>query len=130
MAYLHQQEPTANMDEAEVQLALRASGVGTWNWNLLTNEIIWTNQTRALFGLPSGTPITYELFLASLHPDDREMAHQINLQAIAACPSSTCCGQNVTLFYVWAQIATASRARFQASGDPSPVARSYPGPAR
>ncbi|GCE06965.1 PAS domain-containing sensor histidine kinase [Dictyobacter aurantiacus] len=83
MAYLHQQEPTAGMDETEIQLALRASGVGTWNWNLLTNELVWTDQKRALFGVPPGTPITYELFLSLLHPDDREITHQRNLRALA-----------------------------------------------
>ncbi|GLV60336.1 hypothetical protein KDH_71560 [Dictyobacter sp. S3.2.2.5] len=82
MAHLHQQEQTTSMDEAEVQLALQASGVGTWNWNLLTNELVWTDQKRALFGLPPGTPITYELFLNLLHPDDREPTHQLNQQAL------------------------------------------------
>ncbi|GHO84742.1 sensor histidine kinase [Dictyobacter formicarum] len=81
--HLHQQEQAKDMGEAEVQLALQASGVGTWNWNLLTGELVWDDQKRALFGLLPGTPISYECFLGALHPDDRELTHQINMQALA-----------------------------------------------
>ncbi|GLV60324.1 hypothetical protein KDH_71440 [Dictyobacter sp. S3.2.2.5] len=78
-----QQEAARDMGEAEVQLALQASGVGTWNWNLLTGELVWNDQKRALFGLAPGTPVSYEVFLKLLHPDDRELTHRINTQALA-----------------------------------------------
>lgn len=81
--HLSRQKQAAEMSEAQVQLALKASRVGTWDWNLITNELVWTDQKRALFGLSPGTPISYERFLAALHPDDRELTHQLNMQALA-----------------------------------------------
>ncbi|EFH84359.1 PAS domain S-box protein [Ktedonobacter racemifer] len=80
---LTRQMQTEQMSEAQVQLALKASGVGMWDWNLLTDELIWTDQKRALFGLSPEIPISDERFLETLHPDDRERTHQRNMQAIA-----------------------------------------------
>ena len=36
-------------------LALEASGTGTWDWNILTGELICSNRCLALFGLAPGT---------------------------------------------------------------------------
>jgi hypothetical protein len=77
------QELSGLMSEAQVQLAVNASGVGMWDWNLVTNQLVWTDQKKALFGLPPETPISYERFLKAVHPDDRERVHQLNLRAIA-----------------------------------------------
>lgn len=47
--------------------------VGTWDWNPVTNDLIWSDETYRLMGLTPGsvTP-SYELFLSRVHPDDRE----------------------------------------------------------
>ncbi|GHO47964.1 PAS domain-containing sensor histidine kinase [Ktedonospora formicarum] len=70
------------MSEVQVQLALRASGVGMWDWNLTTGELVWTDQKKALFAFSPETPISYQLFLDTVHPDDRERVHKANLRAI------------------------------------------------
>lgn len=80
---LNKQKQTEEMSEAQVQLALKTSKVGTWEWNLITNELVWTDQKRVLFGFSPGIPVTYERFLQALHPDDRERAHRSNMQALA-----------------------------------------------
>lgn len=80
---LTKQMQTEQMSEAQVQLALKASGVGMWDWNLITDELIWTDQKRALFGLSPEIPISDARFLEALHPDDRERTRQRNMQAIA-----------------------------------------------
>lgn len=80
---LTRQMQTEQMSEAQIQLALKASGVGMWDWNLIKDELVCTDQKRALFGLPPGTLISNERFLETLHPDDRERTHQRNMQAIA-----------------------------------------------
>jgi PAS domain S-box-containing protein len=43
-----------------------------WDWDLLTDQLVWTDQCRSLFGFPAGTVVTYERFLAAVHPADRE----------------------------------------------------------
>jgi len=46
--------------------------IGTWELDIKKNILIWTEETYRIFGLPVGTELTYEIFLNSVHPDDRE----------------------------------------------------------
>ncbi len=60
--------------EAHLQLALEAGQLGDWHWNIATGEVTWSVRCKALYGLPPDTEITYERFLAAVHPDDRARA--------------------------------------------------------
>jgi len=46
--------------------------VGSWHLNVLSNELRWSDESYRIAGIPKGTPLTYESFLAIVHPDDRE----------------------------------------------------------
>ncbi|GHO47159.1 PAS domain S-box protein [Ktedonospora formicarum] len=80
---LTKQEQIEQMSDMQIQLALKASRVGMWDWDLTTGQLMWTNQKKALFGWPPETPISYERFLNAVHPDDREHVHQRNVRSIA-----------------------------------------------
>jgi PAS domain S-box-containing protein len=69
--------------EEKLQLATAASRVGLWFWDLETNHLMWTEQCKALFGLSAATEMSYTIFLAALHPEDRDRAHAAVTQAIA-----------------------------------------------
>ncbi|WP_341737179.1 PAS domain-containing protein [Microcoleus sp. CAWBG640] len=57
----------------QLHLALQASRMGRWNWNLQTGKIIWSENLEALFGMQPGEfDGSYEMFVARLHPDDRD----------------------------------------------------------
>ena len=59
--------------EARLRLALEAAQMGTWDWNIVTNEVVYSDQLAPIFGMPKGTyHLTYETFLHSVHPEDRE----------------------------------------------------------
>src|SRR4051794_40613820 len=58
------------------RLGIEGSGLGTWDLDLSTKELIWSATTRRLFGIPTGNPITYDLFLSALEPTDRERTEQ------------------------------------------------------
>jgi len=45
--------------------------IGTWELDIGKNELTWTEANYKIFGLPPGTPLTYETFLNCVHPDDR-----------------------------------------------------------
>ena len=47
-------------------------GVGTWDLDLSTRELEWSDATRSLFGVGREEPVSYELFLSLLEPGDRE----------------------------------------------------------
>ena len=55
----------------QLRLAVAATGTGIFDYDLLTGELDWDARTRALFGLPPDAAVSYETFLAGLHPEDR-----------------------------------------------------------
>ncbi|GAB3801841.1 hypothetical protein GCM10028819_29900 [Spirosoma humi] len=73
--------------EASFRLSLEAARMGTWEYRLLTDELIWSDRTKELFGLPASASVDYRIFLQALHPDDREATDQ-TIQAVLQ-PSSS-----------------------------------------
>jgi len=66
------------------RLALEAASLGTWDYDPLTGDMTWSDRCRELFGLPPDAKLDYQVFLAGLHPDDRERTHQAVQRALAA----------------------------------------------
>ncbi|MEG4318751.1 MULTISPECIES: response regulator [unclassified Microcoleus] len=61
------------MSEERLRVAIEASQMGTWDWNILTGEVVWSEGHELLFGLEKGSfSGTYEAFFACVHPDDRD----------------------------------------------------------
>jgi PAS domain S-box-containing protein len=46
-------EEQLGRSEDRMRLAVRATGLGTWDFNLLTGELGWDERCKAMFGLPS-----------------------------------------------------------------------------
>ncbi|MEX1181772.1 MAG: ATP-binding protein [Gemmatimonadota bacterium] len=65
-------------------LALRAGSAATWDWNLRTGEIEWSEDNGVLQDLmPTRRSLTFSRWLSLVHPDDRPAAREI-AQRIAA----------------------------------------------
>lgn len=53
--------------------AQRIARMGSWSWEVVSNELRWSQEVFRIFGIdPSLTP-TYEVFMAGVHPDDRSV---------------------------------------------------------
>ena len=66
-------EALARANAERLQIALNASAMGIWSYNLLTGEADWDGRELELFDLPPGQPApTLEQFLAMLEPEDRD----------------------------------------------------------
>ncbi|WP_392533074.1 PAS domain S-box protein [Nostoc sp. C117] len=63
--------------ENRFRMAIEAAQLGTWDWNLITNRLIWDEGCKAMFGLPPEAESSIEVFFAGLHPDDRERLEQV-----------------------------------------------------
>ena len=55
-----------------LQKAQEIGKIGTWELDIGKNELLWTDETYRIFGLPIGTELTYETFLNCVHPEDRK----------------------------------------------------------
>ncbi|WP_088894176.1 PAS domain-containing protein [Leptolyngbya ohadii] len=66
-----------------LNLALEAAQMGMWHWDVLTNEVQWSQRHERLFGLAFHRfDGQYESFLSFVHPDDRAGVEQALAQAI------------------------------------------------
>jgi len=72
------------------RLGIEGSGIGVWDLDLATHQLLWSNTTRVLFGVPGDLPLTYELFLSLLTPEEREHTRQA-----VARSTATGCGFDV-----------------------------------
>jgi len=53
-------------------LASRAGGVGVWDWDVVSNQLIWDDQMYHLYGITADRfSGAYEAWQAGLHPEDR-----------------------------------------------------------
>jgi PAS domain S-box-containing protein len=69
----------------QLHLTLEAARVGTWNWDQHTGKVCWSDNLEAIHGLAPGTfGGTFEAFLESVHPEDRDKVLQAILSALEA----------------------------------------------
>ncbi|MBF0635172.1 MAG: PAS domain S-box protein, partial [Nitrospinae bacterium] len=55
-------------------LASSVGKVGTWDWDILTGRLIWSEEVYRIMGLPAGeVEPSYEIFLSRVHPDDQKL---------------------------------------------------------
>ena len=70
-----------HLSEARFRLAVIASGLGISDHDLVTGELHWSRELRAILGVDDDTPASIEVYLALLHPDDKAAA--LNRRAAA-----------------------------------------------
>lgn len=56
--------------------AQEVAHVGSWEWDVASNSIWWSNEMYRLYGVAPGTPIAYEQFIERVHPEDRAMVQE------------------------------------------------------
>lgn len=54
------------------RVRIEGFGVGTWDFDLKTRELDWSETAGILLGVERGRPASYDLFLSRLEPEDRE----------------------------------------------------------
>lgn len=68
--------------QQRVEAAIDAADIGTWDFDPQNNVLKWDNRCYQLFGMTPGVPISFDVFLAGLHPGDREAAEKACLDAM------------------------------------------------
>ncbi|MGB0942896.1 MAG: diguanylate cyclase domain-containing protein [Marinomonas sp.] len=69
--------------EQRLIAAYKLVALGTWDWDLVTNEQAWSDKTYEILGVDSSAEVTRELFESLLHPDDLDYVREKLEQGIA-----------------------------------------------
>jgi len=61
-------------NERRYRLAQRAADIGSWDWDILSSELTWSEKIEPMFGFKKGGfERTFDAFINCVHPDDREL---------------------------------------------------------
>lgn len=77
--------------ENRLRLAHSAARMGTWGWDLVRNKLTWSDEWKALHGLPPDTTPGPELGGELIHPEERE-------QVLQELTNSLASGKNLVVF--------------------------------
>jgi PAS domain S-box-containing protein len=64
-------EAELRQSREDLDRAQAVGQLGSWRLDVREDVLTWSDETYRIFGLPVGTPLTYETFLSLVHPDDR-----------------------------------------------------------
>ena len=59
-------------NQARLELALDASNAGTWSWDAASNQSAWDRRYHELYGFQPQELVSFEGWIARVHPEDRE----------------------------------------------------------
>lgn len=69
--------------EERLRLTIEGADLGMWDYDLVSGQLLWSDRCKAMFGLDLDTKMSYEVFINTLHPDDRPRVEQAVQEAIA-----------------------------------------------
>lgn len=58
--------------EADLKRAQAVAQTGSWQLEVRSGKLTWSDEAYRIFGVPVGAPLTMQMFLECVHPDDRE----------------------------------------------------------
>lgn len=59
--------------EAILMESQRIAHLGSWEWDMLNNDVTWTDEMYSILGYyPGELPVTFDTYLRHVHPEDRE----------------------------------------------------------
>ncbi|HNW45141.1 MAG TPA: PAS domain S-box protein [Elusimicrobiales bacterium] len=71
-------------EKERLKMAQTAARAGLWDWDLASGKLEWTSELFQLLGREESAGATFEAWLSSIHPDDRERALAVTKRAAEA----------------------------------------------
>lgn len=67
-------EAEEQLRRSQIQLneAQRLAHLGSWEWEIATGRVEWSDELYRIYGIESRSPVTFESYIGHLHPEDRE----------------------------------------------------------
>lgn len=67
-------ETSLRESEERMKQAQRIAKIGSWDWDITNNRLVWSDEVYRIFGVePNEFDATYDAFINSVLPDDREL---------------------------------------------------------
>jgi PAS domain S-box-containing protein len=66
-----QAEEALQQSRNDLDRAQEVGKIGWWRLDVRENVLTWSDENYRIFGVPKGTPLSYDKFLSMVHPDDR-----------------------------------------------------------
>lgn len=107
---IQENEADLHRSGERLRLAVESAKIGTWDWDMLRDEVLWNPRNYEIFGLPVGTPITGGIFMSKVHPED-----QLRMRKAMEEAASSSADFSTEFRVPWADHATrhvAARGRF------------------
>jgi PAS domain S-box-containing protein len=79
-------EEAMQQGQQDLNRAQAVASIGSWRLDVQHNELLWSDETYRMFGIPKGTPLTYETFLSTVHPEDRDLVDRTWTSALKGGP--------------------------------------------
>lgn len=75
----------ARETESRFRMAQEAAEIGTWDWDVRNQTVVWSPRMYEMFGLTPTipSPDLYGMWQKSVHPDDRDSAQAAATAALA-----------------------------------------------
>ncbi len=70
----------------DLNRAQAVAHVGSWRLDIRRNWLTWSDEVYRIFAIPPKAHMTYEKFLAAVHPDDRERVDRAWQDALQGAP--------------------------------------------
>jgi two-component system sensor histidine kinase/response regulator len=65
-------EERLRASEAALNEAQAVAHLGSWTLDIASGQLSWSAETYRVFGVAPGTPLTLQVFLDCIHPEDRD----------------------------------------------------------
>jgi PAS domain S-box-containing protein len=79
-------EEALKESQQDLNRAQAVARTGSWRLDVRRNELLWSDETYRMFGIPKGAPLTYEMFLSIVHPEDRDLVDRTWTAALKGEP--------------------------------------------
>jgi len=79
-------EEALRASQKDLNRAQAVANIGSWRLDIRQNEFTWSDENHRIFGIPKGTPLTYETFLSRVHPEDRDAVDAAWKAGLAGAP--------------------------------------------
>ena len=70
----HEMAAALSEQRRRLEVAVEATGLGFWEWDVEAGQVNWSERNRALYGLGPDEPVSTQRYLELVHPEDRDEA--------------------------------------------------------